>query len=151
MTSYDVQRSVVIPADAPTIHALINDFHKWTAWSPRDDVDPQMTRTYSGPPSGVDARYAWSGNRKAGSGSMSITGSNSSRIDLVVSFLKPFKATNPTTFVLREVDGGTEVTWRMTGEHTGFAALLFRFASMDKMIGPDFERGLAQLSKAATA
>ena len=82
---------------------------------------------------------------------MSITGSNSSRIDLVVSCLKPFKATNPTTFVLREVDGGTEVTWRMTGEHTGFAALLFRFASMDKMIGPDFERGLAQLSKAATA
>ena len=53
--------------------------------------------------------------------------------------------------MLREVDGGTEVTWRMTGEHTGFAALLFRFASMDKMIGPDFERGLAQLSKAATA
>ena len=151
MTHYDVQRSVVIPADAATIHSLINDFHKWTAWSPWEDVDPAMSRTYSGPASGVDARYSWSGNRKAGSGSMTITSSNSSRIELLVNFLKPFKASNPTSFVLREVDGGTEVTWRMTGEHKGFAALFFRFASMDKMIGPDFERGLAKLSKAVTA
>lgn len=149
MTADEVQRHAVVAADVETVHTLINSFHEWVAWSPWEDVDPDLNRTYSGPDSGVGAHYAWTGNRKAGEGSMEILASAPTRIDLVVNFLKPFKATNPTTFILEEVDGGTKVTWLMTGEHKGVAALFFRFASMDKMIGPDFEKGLGRLQAAA--
>lgn len=150
MTAYEVQRCAVVPADVETTHTHINSFHRWTAWSPWEDVDPDLKRTYSGPDSGVGARYSWTGNRKAGEGSMEILASAPTRIDLIVNFLKPFKASNPTSFILEPVDGGTNVTWLMTGEHRGFAALFFRFASMDKMIGPDFERGLARLTTAVS-
>jgi len=146
MTAYEVQRSAVVPADVETVHALINSFFNWKAWSPWDDVDPEMERSYEGPEAGPGAHYSWSGNRKAGRGSMTIKASTPNRIDLVVDFEKPFKASNPTSFVLEPVDGGTRVTWIMSGEHKGIAALFFRFASMDKMIGPDFEKGLARLT-----
>jgi Polyketide cyclase / dehydrase and lipid transport len=149
MTAYEVQRSAVVPADVATVHAMINSFHRWTAWSPWEGLDPDMERSYSGPEAGPGAHYSWSGNRKAGSGSMTIKASAPNRIDLVVDFVKPFKASNPTSFVLEPVDGGTKVTWIMSGEHKGVAALFFRFASMDKMIGPDFEKGLAQLTREA--
>jgi len=149
MAAYEVQRATVVPADLPRVHALIDDFREWTAWSPWEEVDPGMSRSYEGTESGVGARYSWSGNRRAGSGSMRITGSTLERIDLVVNFERPFKASNPTTFDLRPVDGGTEVTWRMTGVHRGLAALIFRFVSMDRLIGGDFERGLARLAVAA--
>lgn len=149
MAPYEVQRSAVIPAGVETVHALINSFHRWTAWSPWEDVDPALQRTYSGPDTGPGAHYAWTGNRKAGRGSMTINESAPQRIDLVVDFEKPFKAHNPTSFLLEPVDGGTKVTWLMTGEHKGLAALVFRFMSMDKMIGPDFEKGLTRLSAAA--
>ncbi len=149
MTAYEVHRTAVVPADQATVHALIDDFHEWTAWSPWEDVDPGMTRSYEGAAKGIGARYAWSGNRKAGTGSMRITGSAPERVDLVVDFEKPFKASNPTAFILKPVAGGTEVTWTMSGEHTGLAALFFRFMSMDTLIGKDFERGLARLAEAA--
>lgn len=149
MAPYEVQRSAVIPADVATVHALINSFHEWPAWSPWEDVDPALQRTYSGPESGAGAQYSWVGNRKAGKGSMTINASTPERIDMVVDFEKPFKAHNPTSFLLEPADGGTKVTWLMTGEHKGFAALIFRFMSMDKFLGPDFEKGLTRMKAAA--
>ena len=127
----------------------MNDFHEWPAWSPWEDVDPALQRTYSGPDSGVGAHYAWSGNRKAGSGSMEITSSTPEEIDLRLSFLKPWKATNDVTFTLVPVGGGTEVTWRMTGEQKGAAAVFGKVFNMDKLLGKDFEKGLARLKAAA--
>ncbi|WP_271982376.1 hypothetical protein [Pseudoclavibacter terrae] len=82
---------------------------------------------------------------------MTIVASAPQRIDLVIDFDKPFTAHNPTSFILESVDGGTHVRWLMTGEHRGVAALIFRFMSMDKLIGPDFERGLERLEAAAIA
>jgi hypothetical protein len=127
----------------------VNDFHEWPAWSPWEDVDPALQRTYSGPDSGVGAHYAWSGNRRAGSGSMEITSSTPDEIDLRLSFLRPWKATNDVTFTLVPAGDGTEVTWRMTGEQKGAAAVFGKVFNMDRLLGKDFEKGLARLKAAA--
>ncbi|MCW2710014.1 MAG: transcriptional regulator [Marmoricola sp.] len=149
MVGYSVERSITVNAPAHRVHGLVDDFHNWTQWSPWEDLDPALRRTYIGPDKGVGAHYAWSGNRKAGSGSMEITGSAPEAIEVTVSFLKPFKATNLTTFQLQPSGPGTEVRWVMTGEQRGPMVLFGKFVSMDRMIGPDVEKGLARLKAAA--
>lgn len=152
MSSYEVTRSTLIPAPAEAVFPLVNSFLEWTKWSPWENVDPQLDRSYSGNDAGMGAKYAWSGNRKAGSGNMEIVESDFPRsINVRLEFTKPFKAVNPTTFTFTPADGGTQVTWRMTGENKGLAKIFAMIVNMDKMVGGDFERGLAALSAAAKA
>ncbi len=152
MSTYEVRRSAVIPAPAEDIFPLVNSFHEWTAWSPWENVDPGMSRRYFGADSGVGAGYEWSGNRKAGSGTMEIVESVPAReIKVRLQFTKPFKALNPTSFTFTPAPGGTEVTWRMTGENKGAAKLFALFINMDKLVGSDFERGLQSLGSAVAA
>ncbi|WP_258805049.1 SRPBCC family protein [Pseudarthrobacter sp. NS4] len=152
MSSFEVRRSAVIPAPAEEIFPLVNSFHEWTRWSPWESVDPGMSRRYYGPDSGVGAGYEWSGNRKAGSGTMEIVESISpSSIMITLQFTRPFKALNPTTFTFTPVQGGTEVTWLMTGENKGAAKVFALFMNMDKLVGSDFERGLKSLASAVSA
>jgi len=149
MGSYEVERSITINAPSHRVHGLIDDFHSWTQWSPWEEIDPDLQRTYSGPDKGVGARYDWSGNRKAGAGTMEINGSTPEDIDITVEFRKPFKATNQTRLSLVPSGSGTEVRWVMTGEQKGLMGLFGKFVSMDRMIGPDFEKGLARLKAVA--
>lgn len=145
-----VERSAVVRADAATVHALIDDFHQWVKWSPYEGVDPDLKRTYSGPDAGVGASYSWSGNRKAGAGTMTITESiPEERIVLDLAFTKPFKNRNVTAFLLEPVADGTRVTWRMSGKQNKLFALIGKVFSMDKLVGPDFEKGLRQLAAVA--
>jgi uncharacterized protein YndB with AHSA1/START domain len=149
---FEVTREADIPAPAAKVFDLIVDFHRWTEWSPWEALDPELQRTYSGAESGVGAVYEWSGNRKAGTGRMEITGADvPSRVVVALQFLKPFKSSNTTTFELTESGGATHVTWRMVGPKTFKTRVMGIFTSMDKMVGPDFEKGLAQLSTAAQA
>jgi hypothetical protein len=146
---YTVVRSTTINAPAETIYQQIADFHNWGAWSPWDDLDPDMQRSYSGPDSGVGAGYAWSGNRKAGKGTMKITEAvEPASVQIALEFLKPFKSSNTTTFNLQPQGESTEVTWTMTGPNTLMTRIMGIYKSMDKMIGPDFEKGLTQLKGA---
>jgi ribosome-associated toxin RatA of RatAB toxin-antitoxin module len=152
MSTYEVRRSAVIPAPAEDVFPLVNSFHEWTAWSPWETVDPGMSRRYFGSESGVGAGYEWSGNRKAGRGTMEIVESVPSReIKVRLQFTKPFKALNPTSFTFTPAPGGTEVSWVMTGENKGAAKLFALFMNMDKLVGSDFERGLKSLSEAVAA
>jgi Polyketide cyclase / dehydrase and lipid transport len=151
MGNYRIDRSTSIAADPALVHRLVNDFHEWRAWSPWEDVDPDLERTYSGAESGVGAHYAWSGNRKAGQGSMEITGSTPERVDVHLVFVKPFRATNEVTFLLTAARDGTDVTWAMTGEQRGLMAVVGKVVSMDRLVGKDFEKGLARLKAAAEA
>ncbi|MGB6277398.1 MAG: SRPBCC family protein, partial [Rhodococcus sp. (in: high G+C Gram-positive bacteria)] len=145
-----VERSAVVRADAASVHALIDDFHQWVKWSPYEGVDPDLKRTYTGPDAGVGASYAWSGNRKAGAGTMTITESiPQRRIVLDLAFTKPFENRNVTTFLLEPVADGTRVTWRMSGKQNKLFALIGKVFSMDKLVGPDFEKGLRQLATVA--
>lgn len=152
MAEFEIVRSTTIAADPARVHALIDDFREWVAWSPWEALDPNLQRTYSDPSKGVGARYSWSGNKRAGVGHMEITGSTSGRIDIALTFEKPWKATNAVDFTLTPVgDAGTEVSWRMTGEHKGLGLLFSKLFNMDKMLGKDFDKGLAALKVTAEA
>lgn len=143
--TYTVERTAVIPASQEAVHAALVDFHEWEHWSPWQDVDPQMAQTYSGPDAGVGAVMAWKGNRKAGAGRMEITEVAPTAVVVDLQFLKPFKAHNTTTFTLAAEGDTTKVTWTMVGPKTFMTKVMGVFTSMDKMIGPDFEKGLRRL------
>jgi uncharacterized protein YndB with AHSA1/START domain len=149
--SFEVVRSTQIEAPAERVFPLIDRFRSWTDWSPWEGMDPNLEREYTGPDSGVGAKYAWKGNRKVGEGKMEITASEpSNRIELDLHFLKPFNNQNVTVFLLEaNPEGGTTVTWRMTGKQKGFMKLMGKFFKIDKMVGPDFEKGLAKLKSIA--
>ena len=148
--TYTVERAATIEAAPTRVYEQIADFHNWTRWSPWEDLDPNLQRTYSGAPAGVGAAYAWSGNRKAGQGRMEIveaTEPSTVRIDL--RFEKPFKARNDSVFTIEQAGSGSRVTWSLTGRKTLMTKVMGLFTSMDKMIGPDFEKGLARLKETA--
>lgn len=111
-----------------------------------------MQRSYSGPVEGVGASYTWKGNGKAGAGTMEIVEAvEPSRIALRLEFTKPMKAVNPTTFTFVPDGHGTTVTWTMTGENKGVGRVFALFMNMDKLVGGDFEKGLAQLAAVVAA
>jgi uncharacterized protein YndB with AHSA1/START domain len=144
--TYTVERSTTVAADPQRVYDQLIDFHKWMNWSPWEDLDPTQQRTYSGADSGPGAMYAWSGNRKVGRGSMEILDATpTSDVRVAVNFEKPFKSENVTEFALRPEGSGTHVTWTMTGAQSTVTKLMGVFSSMDKMIGKDFEKGLARL------
>lgn len=148
MADFSLSRSTRVRADAATVHALVDDFREWTKWSPWENVDPDLRRDYTGPVCGVGSTYRWSGNRKAGEGMMRITGSTPTSVVVDLEFLKPFKATNVTTFGLVPAGDATDVTWTMTGTRNPVMGLMDRLF-FDKAIGRDFERGLASLKAEA--
>ena len=133
------------------IQPLIADLHAWQRWSPWEDLDPDLQRHYSGPEQGVGARYAWSGNKKAGKGTMEIVEAAPERVVVAVSFEKPMKSSSTSTFTLEPVGDTTRVTWTMTGEHSLFTRIAGPLGLFDRMIGKDFEKGLAALRSAAEA
>ena len=149
---FEVRRETDIPTSRAAVYALLVDFHRWPEWSPWEDLDPNVSRTYAGPDAGTGAVYEWSGNRKAGAGRMEITDAvEPSKVQIALQFLKPFKSSNTTTFELVERDGATHVTWRMVGPQTFMTRVMGIFTSMDKMVGKDFEKGLDRLTTAASA
>jgi uncharacterized protein YndB with AHSA1/START domain len=150
--TYTVERSATMAAPPERVYAQIADFHRWTAWSPWEDVDPDMRREYSGAESGVGAVYSWSGNRKAGAGRMTVVDATEpSRVRIDLAFDKPVKARNDTSFVITPEGDGSRVTWTMTGARSLGVRLMSIVKSMDALLGPDFERGLARLRAAVEA
>lgn len=149
---FSMERSITIAAPPETIYPLIADFHLWTRWSPWEKLDADLKRSYSGPHGQVGAGYAWKGNRKAGQGSMTFTALEPpSSVSVDVTFLKPFKASNKVVFTLTpdSAAGGTVVRWLMTGENTGLGKVFAKFVPVDKLVGGDFEKGLAAMKMAA--
>lgn len=148
--AFRIERSAAMAAPPSAAFALVNDFHEWRAWSPWENVDPNLQRTYEGPTAGVGASYAWKGIGKAGQGRMTITESRpTEHIQIRLEFLKPFKATNTVEFAFQPEGAGTRVAWSMSGTR-GFVFKAFGLLmSMEKMVGPDFEKGLAAMKGAA--
>ena len=149
MPSFEHTRSIVIAAPPAAVHALVDDLHAWTKWSPWEGLDADLNRTYSGSEKGVGARYAWAG-KKSGEGSMHVTGATSDRIDLDLDFLKPFKANNRVVFHFRPEGNATRVTWTMSGTRNVLLAVMGKLF-FDGMIGKDFDKGLAKLKVVAEA
>ena len=148
--TFSVQRSATIKAPPDKIFAVLNDFHRWTEWSPWEKLDPAMKRTLGGPASGKGATYAWEGNNKAGAGRMEIVESAPARkVGIQLDFIKPFEGHNIAEFTLTPQGDATQVNWQMHGPAPFITKLMQVFVSMDSMIGKDFEEGLANLKKVA--
>jgi hypothetical protein len=148
MADFTLSRSTRIQAVAGRIHALLDDFREWQKWSPWEGLDPALERQFTGPDHGVGSTYHWSGNKKAGEGEMRIIESTPSAVAVDLQFLKPFKATNITTFTLAPDGDATDVTWTMTGHRSAIMSLMGKLF-FDKTIGADFEKGLASLKQEA--
>ena len=146
---FSVRRSTSIKAKPESIFGLINDFRNWGSWSPYEKLDPTMRRKLSGAESGKGAVYEWEGNGKAGAGRMEIIGSTPpSKVTIKLDFIKPFEGHNTAEFTLEgagEAGAQTQVTWAMYGPAPYMAKLMGLFINMDRMIGKDFETGLANL------
>ena len=144
--TFSLVRGANFNASPERIYAQLNDFKNWAAWSPWEEMDPNLQRNFSGAASGKGAKYAWVGNKKVGEGNMEITRSVApSNIELDLNFLKPFKASNVTEFTISPSGGGTNVKWEMRGPLNLFMKLMHMFMDMDSMVGKDFEKGLAKL------
>lgn len=147
MTDYTVvSRTATMVAAPQRIIPEIVDFHRWRNWSPWEDLDPQLTRTYGGPESGVGAGYEWSGNRKAGAGRMKVTSVTPDSVSVDVTFTRPFKSESRAEFLLEPGADGTTVTWQMFTPKTLMTRLFSIFVNLEKMVGPDLEAGLERLS-----
>ncbi len=156
--SFRVERSVAIKAPAERIYGHIADFRAWPAWSPWEKRDPALKRQFDGPASGRGAAYAWEGNQDAGSGRMEITEAVPPlKIVIDLRFLKPMAARNTAEFTLQGEGGGggknestgTRVTWAMHGPSPFLTKLMDLVFGIDRMVGPDFEAGLANLKTVA--
>lgn len=149
---FSLQRSATIPAPPEVAFALVNDFHNWGQWSPWDKLDPNQKTTFDGAPSGTGAKYAWVGNDDVGEGRMTIEESKPNElVRIKLEFIKPFEATNITTFHFKPEGEGVSVTWKMEGHNNFMSKAFDLFMNMDKMVGKDFEKGLASMKTAAEA
>jgi uncharacterized protein YndB with AHSA1/START domain len=151
-STFSVTRSRTVAAPAAAVYAQVADFHRWAAWSPWERLDPAMQKTFSGPPSGPGAIYAWKGNKQVGEGRMTITGATpDAQVAIRLEFIEPFAQVSDTTFTFAPQGAGTQVTWNMSGPQNFLSKAFSMVMDMDKMIGGDFERGLAGLATAAEA
>ncbi len=148
--TFHVERSTMVSAPPEAVFSQVNDFHAWPNWSPWEKMDPGMKKTFSGSASGQGSVYSWAGNDKVGEGRMTIEKSDKpSLVSIKLEFLKPFAATNTATFTFTPAADGTKATWAMDGNNNFMSKAFQLFMDMDKMIGKDFEQGLASMKVAA--
>lgn len=148
--TFKVERSATIDAPADVVYGLVADFHGWAGWSPWEALDPAMNKTYEG--SGKGATYFWSGNKQVGEGRMTIVDTKpNEQLDIKLEFIKPFESTNQTQFTFQAAGDKTTVTWSMSGAANFMSKAMTLVKSMDEMVGPDFEKGLAKLKVGAEA
>jgi hypothetical protein len=147
---FSVRRAAVVNAPADKVFPLIADFHEWRKWSPWEDRDPDLKRSYGGAERGKGAVYAWEGNKNVGSGRMEILEANSpSLVKIQLDFLKPFEAHNIAEFTMLPQGNATNLDWVMSGPAPFMSKVMQVFMSFDKMIGKDFEAGLAKIKSNA--
>jgi carbon monoxide dehydrogenase subunit G len=145
-SDFRITRSETMAAPPAAVFAQVNDFQNWRAWSPWEKMDPEMERTYEGPSAGTGAKYSWVGNSDVGAGSMTITESRPSEsIDIKLEFIEPMEGTSDTKFTFEPTGNGTNVTWDMSGKNNFVGKAFCLFMNMDKMVGTQFEEGLANM------
>lgn len=145
-STFRIERTAIVVAPPAAVFAEVNDFHNWQAWSPWAKLDPDAKATFEGPAAGEGAVFHWAGNREVGEGRMTLLDSKpDEHIRIRVDFVKPFTGTNTTDFTFRPDGPRTIVTWAMSGELTFLQKALWAFMNPDRMVGEQFEKGLASL------
>jgi uncharacterized protein YndB with AHSA1/START domain len=151
---FRIARSTTIKAPPETIYPLMSDFRRGAEWSPYEKKDPNMKRSFSGPASGKGAIYNFDGNSDVGTGRLEITEATPpSKVVLRLDMVKPFEGSNIIEYSILPKGNGpnvtSEVTWSMHGQQPLLAKAICLFFNMDKMVGADFEQGLASLKAVA--
>jgi uncharacterized protein YndB with AHSA1/START domain len=148
--AYRVVRTATISAPPAAVFAHVNDLRRWQAWSPWEKLDPAMKRTFAGAASGAGASYGWEGNSDVGTGRMTITESRPAElVRIKLEFIKPMAGMSMTDFTFKPQGNQTAVSWEMTGENNFIAKAICLFMDMEKMLGGQFEQGLAALKAVA--
>jgi len=147
---FRVERTASIKAPPERLFPLISDLKRWGAWSPYEKKDPAMKRSFGAVTAGKGAVYEWHGDKNVGKGRMEIVAAQApASVVIKLDFLEPFEAHNTAQFTMAGKDGATEVTWAMYGRASFLSKLMGLFFNMDKMVGDDFEIGLAKLKSIA--
>lgn len=148
--TFRIERSTTIAASAEAVFPHVNELRRWEAWNPWGKIDPNMKLTYDGPSAGVGASYAWVGNNDVGEGRATITEVRANEyVQLRLEFLKPMPGVAKAEFSFKPVEAKTQVTWAMSGTNNFIGRFFCLFMNMDKMVGGQFEKGLADLKAAS--
>jgi hypothetical protein len=147
--TFRVQRSASIKAPPEKLHGLINDMKVFNTWNPYNLKDPNVRGEYQGPQAGPGAVYHFAGNKEVGKGSIAIVDTAPSKVTMKLDMIEPFEGHNIVEFLLAPKGDSTEVTWAMHGPSPYLGKLIGLFMNMDRMIGRDFEAGLANLKARA--
>ena len=150
--TFRVERSAPIAAPAAVLFEQVDDHHKFAKWNPFLKLDPNVKNTYSGPESGVGAACSWDGNKDIGAGTATITESKPGQlVRQRMDWARPMEATATVEFTFKPAGDKTTVTWAMHGKNNFMGKLMSLFMDCDKMCGPQFEQGLADLAKVVAA
>ena len=145
---FRIVRSATIAAPADKVFAQIDDYHNWEAWSPWAKLDPAAKNTFEGPAAGKGAMFSWDGNADVGAGRMTTLQSRPNElVKIKLEFSRPMEDTSTVEFTFKPESGKTLVTWSMTGRHNFMSKGVCLFMNMDKMVGGQFEEGLANIRK----
>lgn len=151
-SDFRIVRSIQISAPPERVFPLVNDFHQWNAWSPWAKLDPAAKNTFEGPAAGVGSVFRWSGNSEVGEGGMTILESKPNElIRIRLEFVKPMAGTSLTEFTFKPENQQTSLTWAMSGQNNFIARAMCLVMNMDKMVGGQFEQGLASIKRLAEA
>ncbi len=145
---FTMSRSIVIKAPKAVVFKNISDYNNWMKWSPWADLDSNCKYEYYGTQGQIGAGFKWKGNDKAGQGDMNTTAMNEN--DSLISkltFIKPYPAEAVAGFKLEDADGGTKLTWSFSQSYTFSQRPMMLFMNMEKMLGPDYEKGLAKMKE----
>ena len=144
--TYHIERTANVGASPAVVFAVVGDLHKFDEWSPWSKMDPQMKKTFEGPETGVGSKYSWVGNDEVGTGSMTVTAvvPNES-ITMALEFKEPMENTATVNLKLMPKGETTDITWGMDGNNGFMGKMFSMFMDMDKMVGDDFDKGLASL------
>jgi len=149
-STFRIERSLAIAASPAALFPRLNDLHQVHEWSPWKEKDPKCTYEFTGPATGVGATQSWAGNSDVGAGKQMIVESRPNElVRLRLEFLKPIEGLCEATYSLKPTGNQTVVTWSMTGKNNFLGKLFCLFMNQDKMIGGEFEKGLANLKRLA--
>jgi hypothetical protein len=151
MQAYRVERSTTIAAPDVFVLAEIMDFREWRKWLPREELDPDLKRVFSGSDAQPGSSYLWSGNDEVGSGRVSMISSSAEKVVLEVQVEHPIDSLSDVAFTLAPDGDGIRLVWTVTGEKDGSGKAVTLFGGSPETIGGEMEAGLANLKALAEA
>jgi effector-binding domain-containing protein len=145
---FSMSRSIIINSDKANIYRVLADFKRMIEWSPWVKLDPACKYEYNGNAGEVGHSYTWKGNKNVGSGTMTLTEVKpEEQLSFSLKFIEPFESESDGKWILKDTTDGTFVTWTFHTHHGFVSSIFMFFMNMEKMLGADYEEGLASLKE----